>query len=67
MLDLETSAVISKLYYDGENGGAEIIPHLYLKRLALNIMTMFCYNTRFNSTQDPMLLQILQDASTIAR
>jgi len=67
MLDMETGAVISGLYYDSENGTNEIMPHIYLKRLALNMMSMFCYGTRFTSVRDPLLLQILQDAQTVAR
>lgn len=66
MLDMETCAVISGLYYDGQKGAVDISPHVYQKRLALNIMIMFCYGTRFNSVKSPMLLQILQDAKTIA-
>jgi phenylacetate 2-hydroxylase len=67
MLDMETCAVVSGLYYDSEAGTNEIMPHIYLKRLALNMMMMFCYGTRFTSVKDPLLLQILQDAQTVAR
>lgn len=67
MMDLETSAVISALYRDSEKGTCEIEPHVYQKRLALNLMLSFCYGTRFHSVADPMLLQILNDATTIAR
>ncbi|RSM09121.1 hypothetical protein CEP52_004298 [Fusarium oligoseptatum] len=66
MLDMETCAVISRIYYDSQNAADGILPHVYQKRLALNLMIMFCYGTRFNSVQDPMLLQILRDAKTIA-
>ncbi|KAL4963089.1 cytochrome P450 [Aspergillus stella-maris] len=66
MLDLETRDVVSGLYTDGQNGKVEIMPHIYLKRLALNIMMTFCYGTRFDSVSDPLLLRILQDAQTIA-
>lgn len=67
MLDMETCAVVSAMHYDGRSGESEIVPHIYLKRLALNTMTMFCYGTRFDSVKDPMLQQILTDANTIAR
>lgn len=67
MLDMETCAMISSLYYDTQKGAMDISPHVYQKRLALNLMIMFCYGTRFNSVQNPMLLQILKDAKTIAR
>jgi phenylacetate 2-hydroxylase len=67
MLDMETCAVVSGLYYDSGAGTNEITPHIYLKRLALNMMMMFCYGTRFTSVKDPLLLQILQDAQTVAR
>ncbi|KAL3489963.1 cytochrome P450 [Aspergillus germanicus] len=66
MLDMETCAVVSGLYHDSEAGSNEIMPHIYLKRLALNMMMMFCYGTRFTSVKDPLLLQILQDAQTVA-
>jgi phenylacetate 2-hydroxylase len=64
---METGAMISAIYYDSQKGSTKIMPHIYQKRLALNLMTMFCYGTRFNTTADPLLLQILSDASTIAR
>ncbi|KAJ5238564.1 cytochrome P450 [Penicillium chermesinum] len=66
MLNQETFAMVSDLYQDSQNGVAAIMPHIYQKRLALNIMMMFCYGTRFSSISDPLLLQILSDASTIA-
>ncbi|EXJ83385.1 hypothetical protein A1O1_07007 [Capronia coronata CBS 617.96] len=66
MLDLEVCAMIAAMYYDSEKGEREITPHIYQKRLALNIMMMFCYGTRFSSVKDPLLLQILSDANTIA-
>jgi phenylacetate 2-hydroxylase len=67
MLDMETGAMISKLFYDSQEGKTEIMPHIYQQRLALNVMMTFCYGTRFSTTTDPLLLQILEDASTIAR
>jgi phenylacetate 2-hydroxylase len=67
MLDMETGAMISRLYYDSQEGKTEIVPHIYQQRLALNAMMTFCYGTRFSSTVDPLLLRILEDASTIAR
>jgi phenylacetate 2-hydroxylase len=67
MMDMETGAMISKLYYDGRGGATEIMPHIYQQRLSLNVMMMFCYGTRFSSLTDPLLLQILSDATTIAR
>ncbi|PYH93380.1 cytochrome P450 [Aspergillus ellipticus CBS 707.79] len=66
MLDLETFDMISGLYYNSQNGTADIMPHFYQKRVALNVMMMFCYGTRFSSITDLLLLQILEDASTIA-
>ncbi|GKZ30915.1 hypothetical protein AbraIFM66950_010652 [Aspergillus brasiliensis] len=66
MLDLETFSMVSGIYHDGQDGTVGIMPHIYQKRLALNIMMMFCYGTRFESITDPLLLQILTDASTIA-
>ncbi|KAE9578365.1 Phenylacetate 2-hydroxylase [Colletotrichum fructicola] len=66
MLHMETCAVVSRIYYDSLKGAVDIMPHVYQKRLSLNLMMMLCYGTRFNSVQDPMLLQILEDAKTIA-
>ncbi|WQF77251.1 Putative cytochrome P450 [Colletotrichum destructivum] len=66
MLHMETCAVISRIYYDSLKGAVDIVPHVYQKRLSLNLMMMLCYGTRFNSVEDPMLLQILEDAKTIA-
>jgi phenylacetate 2-hydroxylase len=59
--------MVSSLYYDSQKGVNEIMPHVYQKRVSLNITSMFCYRTRFTSVSDPMLLQILEDATTIAR
>lgn len=59
--------MIAGLLRDGEQGAAEVKPHVYQQRLALNTMTTFCYGTRFSSVTDPLLLRILEDASTIAR
>ncbi|CAH0051154.1 unnamed protein product [Clonostachys solani] len=66
MIDMESSAVIASLYRDTDKGRQEVIPHVYLKRLALNMMLKFCYGTRMNSVANPLLLQILEDATTIA-
>ncbi|TVY43659.1 Phenylacetate 2-hydroxylase [Lachnellula subtilissima] len=66
VLHMETCAVISSLYYDSQKGRTDIMPHIYQERLALNLMMMFCYGTRFSSVEDPLLLQILKDGSTIA-
>ncbi len=66
-LDMESCEMISGLYHDGQKGAIEIMPHIYMKRLALNIILMFCYGTRFEKINDPLLLQILADASVIAR
>ncbi|OQV03852.1 hypothetical protein CLAIMM_08840 [Cladophialophora immunda] len=66
MLDLEVCAMISAIYYDSKKGEIDLMPHIYQKRLALNLMMMFCYSTRFSTVTDPLLLQILSDATTIA-
>lgn len=67
MMDMEISAVISTLYRDSGKGSIDIEPHVYQKRLALNLMLTFCYGTRITTINDPLLLQILRDATTIAR
>lgn len=59
--------MISGLYKDSNFGATEIEPHIYQKRLALNIILTFCYGTRFADIDDPLLLGILSDAKTIAR
>jgi phenylacetate 2-hydroxylase len=67
MLDEETCHMISGLYEDGGKGSTEVSPHIYQKRLALNIILMFCYKRRFVEIDDPLLLGILADANTISR
>lgn len=67
MLDLETCSMLADLYYDSKKSSSGIIPHIYQKRLSLNIMMTFCYGTRFDNIDDPLMLQIINDASTIAR
>lgn len=67
LLNMETSQMITGLYEDGEGGAVNIIPHIYQKRLALNIILMFCYAKRFEAITDPLLLGILSDANTISR
>lgn len=46
--------------------GEEVMPHVFQKRLALNIVMMFCYGKRFEDIANPMLVQILSDASVIS-
>ena len=67
MLDLETSQMILDICKDSYKGTREISPHIYQKRLSLNIMMMFCYGTRFANIQDALLHGILRDASVISR
>lgn len=66
MLDLETSQMVTGLYEDGKYGKDAISPHIYQKRLALNIILMFSYARRFSAIDDPLLLGILSDANTIS-
>lgn len=65
MLDLETSRMIEGLF-EGSKGGKSISPHVYQKRLALNIVLMFCYGRRFEDIADPLLLRILDDTKIIS-
>ena len=67
MLDLETWQMISDIYEDSQKGTKEISPHIYQKRLSLNIMMMFCYANRFANINDGLLRNILDDASVISR
>jgi phenylacetate 2-hydroxylase len=67
LLDLETADMVRCLVRDGKGGAVEITPHIYQKRLALNIVLMFCYGRRFDSVEDSMLSQILSDANIISR
>lgn len=67
LLDLETSQMVSGMCTDGNGGRTALGPHVYQKRLALNVMMMFCYGRRFAEIDDPLLLQILADASIISR
>ena len=66
MLDLETSRMVEGLF-EASKGGESISPHIYQKRLALNIVLMFCYGRRFEDIADPLLLRILDDAKIISR
>ncbi|KAG8162134.1 hypothetical protein KVR01_007899 [Diaporthe batatas] len=66
MLDLETSRMVEGLFKESRGGNA-ISPHIYQKRLALNVVLMFCYGRRFEDIADPLLLRILDDAKTISR
>ncbi|KAJ9150922.1 Amino acid permease [Pleurostoma richardsiae] len=66
MLDLETSDMISSIFSDSEAGSRELMPHIYQKRLSLNIVLMFCYGRRFEDIHDPLLHNILNDASIIS-
>lgn len=67
LLDLETSQMVSGMLQDGSGGRLELSPHIYQKRLALNIMMMFCYGERFSDIDDPLLVNILEDARIISR
>lgn len=67
LLDLETSQMVSGILTDGSGGKLELSPHVYQKRLALNIMMMFCYGERFSDISDPLLVNILEDARIISR
>lgn len=66
MLDLETSRMVEGLF-EASKGGKPVSPHIYQKRLALNIVLMFCYGRRFEDIADPLLHRILGDAKIISR
>ena len=66
MLDLETSRMVEGLF-EASKGGKAVSPHIYQKRLALNIVLMFCYGRRFEDIADPLLHRILDDAKIISR
>lgn len=66
MLDLETSRMVEGLF-EASKGGKSVSPHIYQKRLALNIVLMFSYGRRFEDIADPLLHRILGDAKIISR
>lgn len=66
LLDLETTQMLLGLHEAGFQGRDEVMPHVYQKRFALNIVMMFCYGKQFENIDDPMLVQILSDASVIS-
>lgn len=66
MLDLETSRMVEGIF-KASHGGKAVSPHIYQKRLALNVVLMFCYGRRFEDIADPLLLGILGDAKVISR
>lgn len=53
--------------FEASKGGKSVSPHIYQKRLALNIVLMFCYGRRFEDIADPLLHRILGDAKIISR
>jgi phenylacetate 2-hydroxylase len=67
MIDLETLEMVKLIIREGQGGSKQIMPHMYQKMLALNIVLMFCYGRRFSDVNDPLLLGILSDASIISR
>lgn len=67
MFDFETADMIRGLLDRGDGGSVAISSHIFQKRLALNIVMLFCYGRRFASVEDPVLLQILADVSVISR
>lgn len=66
MLDMETSSMVKGLFEASKAGNA-VSPHVYQKRLALNVVLMFCYGRRFEDIADPLLHRILGDAKIISR
>ncbi|KAL1873952.1 hypothetical protein Daus18300_003825 [Diaporthe australafricana] len=52
---------------EASKGNNAVSPHIYQKRLALNVVLMFCYGRRFEDIADPLLLGILGDAKVISR
>lgn len=67
MIDLETSEMVKLILREGQRGSKQIVPHMYQKMLALNVVLMFCYGRRVSEVNDPLLLGILSDASIISR
>ncbi|ROV93505.1 hypothetical protein VSDG_06805 [Cytospora chrysosperma] len=65
LLDLETWQMIQGIFEASKEGNA-ISPHIYQKRLALNIVLMFCYERRFEDIADPLMSGILADAKVIS-
>lgn len=53
--------------YEAGKGGNAVSPHIYQKRLALNVVLMFSYGRRFEDIADPLLHRILDDAKIISR
>ncbi|EFW98507.1 amino acid permease [Grosmannia clavigera kw1407] len=66
LVDLETAEMVAALCDDGQAGARVLVPHIYEKRLALNVVMMFCYGRRFDDVRDPLLHQILSDANVIS-
>ncbi|KUI72000.1 Phenylacetate 2-hydroxylase [Cytospora mali] len=65
MLDLETWQMIQGIF-EASQGGKSISPHIYQKRLALNVVLMFCYERRFEDIADPLMKGILADTKVIS-
>lgn len=66
MLDIETSALVDGLYQGSRKGTIEVDPRIYCQRQALNLTLMWCYGTRIDSVQDPLLHKILHVAHSVS-
>ncbi|KXT18666.1 hypothetical protein AC579_2666 [Pseudocercospora musae] len=66
LIDLETSQMVYSISQQRKTGTGEVYCHLDQKKLALNVILMFCYGKRFEGIHDPLFNQILSDAATIS-
>ncbi|CUM67430.1 uncharacterized protein PRCAT00005126001 [Priceomyces carsonii] len=65
-VDVETFSFIRDLWDASEHGRIGIDPFEFCQRMALNVTTMLCYATRFNSMKNPLLKSILEIVSHIS-
>ncbi|KAL4956731.1 cytochrome P450 [Aspergillus filifer] len=65
MLDVETQALVRGLF-EATGEGDEVDPRIYFQRLALNLTLVWCYGTRVESVEDPLLHETLRVAHSVS-
>ncbi|KAL4964520.1 cytochrome P450 [Aspergillus stella-maris] len=65
MLDVETKTLVGGLF-EVTREGDEVDPRIYFQRLALNLTLLWCYGTRIEGVDDPLLHEILRVAHSVS-
>ncbi|KAL4809423.1 cytochrome P450 [Aspergillus unguis] len=64
MIDVETAALVGDL--SKAANGREVDPRIFFQRLALNLTLVWCYGTRIEGVEDPLLHEILRVAHSVS-